>query len=145
MSSPDFPRSSRIQHDRIANLLSLRASRVYVRNLQERVPLDYLESRLRLVYSRFGNVVDVIQKRNLRAKGQAFVVFDRPEAAHQAIQETNGFDLLNNGKHMVVALAKTSSDATVERHGSAADIDTHKRHRMARKGSFLILPCTGDR
>jgi len=98
--------------------------------------MDYMENRLRLVYSRFGNVVEVIQRRNLRAKGQAFVVFDRPEPALQAVQETNGFDLLNNGKPMAVALARTPSDATVQRLGSATDLDTHKRHRMARKGPF---------
>jgi len=108
-----------------------------VRNLQERVPLEYMEDRLRIVFSKFGNVVDIVQKRNLRAKGQAFVIFDSPEAAQLAIKETNGFDLLNNGKCMAVAIANTPSDATVERLGTATDMDTHKRHRLARKGAFF--------
>jgi RNA recognition motif-containing protein len=112
---------------------------VYVRNLEERVKPDALKSALLDVFSEYGSVIDIVAKTNLKAKGQAFIVFESPESAQQAIEELQGFDLF--GKPMQVALARTRSDATVKKSGNEEEFEAHRRRRVAEKGalSFMLL------
>lgn len=77
-------------------------------------------------------MIEIIAKTNLKAKGQAFIVFDNPESAQKAIDEIQGFELFE--KPMQVALARTRSDATVESAGNAEELDAHRRRRLAEKG-----------
>ncbi|KAF4452854.1 hypothetical protein F53441_4356 [Fusarium austroafricanum] len=112
-------------------------STVYVQNLEERVHLNSLTDALRTIFSEFGNVVDIVAKKNLRAKGQAFIVFDKPDSARNAIEETDGFELF--GKPMKVALARTKSDKTIELYGSQEELEQHKRHRQAEKDKRKTL------
>ena len=104
-----------------------------VKNLYERIKVEQLRETLREVFSEYGNVVDVVAKKNLKAKGQAFVVFDDVESAKSAIEEVQGFELFD--KAMALDFAKTQSDATVEREGSSEDLQAHKRRRLAEKGT----------
>ncbi|RYP02597.1 hypothetical protein DL764_005723 [Monosporascus ibericus] len=104
---------------------------VYIRNLEERVKPDALKSALSAVFSEYGNIIDIVIKTNLKAKGQAFVVFDKPESAHHAIEETQGFELFE--KPMQVALARTRSDATVKSTGNEQELEQHQRRRLAEK------------
>ncbi|KAL7629683.1 hypothetical protein AAE478_001206 [Parahypoxylon ruwenzoriense] len=104
---------------------------VYVRNLDERVKPEPLREALNIIFSDYGNVIDIVAKRNLKAKGQAFVVFDRPESALQAVEEVQGFELFD--KPMQVALARTRSDATVKRSGNRDEFELHQRRRLAEK------------
>ncbi|KAI0173338.1 RNA recognition domain-containing protein [Hypoxylon sp. FL1284] len=104
---------------------------VYVRNLDERVKPEQLKETLNVIFSEYGDVIDIVAKRNLKAKGQAFVVFDRPESAAQAVDEIQGFELFD--KPMQVALAHTRSDATVKQTGNRDEFELHQRRRMAEK------------
>ena len=84
----------------------------------------------------------MVAKTNLKAKGQAFVVFDEPQAAERAIKEIQGFELFD--KPMVLDYAKSKSDATVEREGNADEFEAHKRRRLAEKGTRhidVLLEC----
>lgn len=82
--------------------------------------------------------MEIVAKTNLKAKGQAFIVFDNVESATRAIDEVNGFELFD--KPMVLDYAKTKSDATVLREGGTEELEVHKRRRLAEKGaSFLAL------
>ncbi|KAL2135889.1 hypothetical protein VTI74DRAFT_6488 [Chaetomium olivicolor] len=110
---------------------------VYVRNLEERVKPEPLKQALRTIFSEYGNVIDIVAKTNLKAKGQAFVVFDKPESALAAIEEVHGFELFD--KPMQVALARTRSDATVMLTGNEEEFDAHKRRRMAEKDKKKAL------
>lgn len=105
-----------------------------MQNLEERVGLETLINSLRTLFSEFGNVVDVVAKKNLKAKGQAFVVFDDPQSAQDAIEEIQGFELFE--KPMRVALAHTRSDKTVEMKTTPEQLESHKRHRQAEKGTY---------
>ena len=100
--------------------------------MEERVKPEPLTEALRTIFSQFGNVVDIVVKQNLKAKGQAFVVFEKPESAQEAISEVHGFELF--GKPLRCALARTPSDKTIEQTGTAEELDAHKRHRLAEKG-----------
>ncbi|PNY30016.1 U1 small nuclear ribonucleoprotein [Tolypocladium capitatum] len=107
-------------------------STVYVQNLEERVKLEPLMEALELLFSEFGTVVDVVAKTNIRAKGQAFIVFDNPENASIAIDEMQSFELF--GKSMKLSMARTRSDKTVEAKCNGDELEVHKRHRQAEKG-----------
>ncbi|ROW07993.1 hypothetical protein VPNG_06119 [Cytospora leucostoma] len=116
---------------------------VYVRNIEERVKIESLKNTLRELFSEFGNVIDIVAKTNLKAKGQAFIVFDNPESAKQAADEVDGFDLF--GKPLQAALAKTRSDATVQKFGSEEDFELHKRRRTAEKDKKKALEAEQQR
>jgi len=103
-----------------------------VKNLEESIKIDQLTEALTEIFSEYGNVIDLVAKKNLKAKGQAFVVFDETEAAERAISEVQGFELFE--KPMILDYAKTRSDATVQREGGAEEFETHKRRRLAEKG-----------
>ncbi|KJZ71461.1 hypothetical protein HIM_09147 [Hirsutella minnesotensis 3608] len=112
-------------------------STVYVQNLEERVGLDALTEALKLLFSDFGTVIEVVAKKNLRARGQAFIVFDRPENAENAICEMQNFEIF--GKPMKLAMSRTKSDKTVELNCTNDELATHKRHRQAEKDKRKAL------
>lgn len=115
-----------------------------MRNLEERVKIDPLKNALREIFSEFGNVIDIVAKTNLKAKGQAFIVYDNADSAKQAAEEADGFDLFE--KPMQVALARSRSDATVQKFGTEEEFEQHKRRRAAEKGmSSRLWTVTGRR
>lgn len=87
---------------------------------------------LREVFAEYGNVIDIIAKKSLKRKGQAFIVFDSVDSAQNAIDEVNGFELF--GKQMNCDFAKTRSDATIKREGNEEEFEQHKRQRITEKG-----------
>ncbi|KAI9780239.1 MAG: hypothetical protein M1839_006799 [Geoglossum umbratile] len=106
-------------------------STVYVRNLEERIPIDQLKDALLGIFSEYGNVIDLVAKRNIKARGQAFIVFDSPDAAEMAIKEVQGFDLFD--KPMALDFARSRSDAIVKLQGNDEEFEAHKRRRLAEK------------
>ncbi|KAG5950523.1 hypothetical protein E4U53_004907 [Claviceps sorghi] len=110
-------------------------STVYVQNLEERVKIPQLSETLRTVFSEFGNIIDIVAKKNLKAKGQAFIVYDDPANATSAIDELQGFELFD--KPMRLSLAKTTSDRSVELKSSPEAYEIYKRNRLAEKDKRL--------
>lgn len=110
---------------------NLPSATVYVRNLEERIKVEQLKEALNEIFSEYGTILEIVAKKNLKAKGQAFIVFEDADSAAQAIEEVQGFDLFD--KPMVLDLAKTRSDATVKREGTEEEFETHKRRRLAEK------------
>ncbi|KFY22873.1 hypothetical protein V493_06274 [Pseudogymnoascus sp. VKM F-4281 (FW-2241)] len=104
---------------------------VYVRNLEEHIKVEQLKEALKELFSEYGEIIDIVAKTNLKAKGQAFVVFDTVESAQKAIDEVQGFELFE--KPMQLAFARTRSDATVKRTGDEEEYESHKRKRLAEK------------
>ncbi|KAI9713602.1 MAG: hypothetical protein M1820_000985 [Bogoriella megaspora] len=104
---------------------------VYVRNLEENVNVDKLVEALREIFSEFGTIIDIVAKKSLKRKGQAFIVYDDVDAAQTAIDEVQGFELFD--KPMSLDFAKTKSDAIVKRDGTSQEFDAHKRRRLAEK------------
>ncbi|KAK1059347.1 hypothetical protein LTR33_013175 [Friedmanniomyces endolithicus] len=104
---------------------------VYVRSIDERVKIPILIETLREVFGEFGNIVDVIAKKSVKRKGQAFVVYDSEESAQNAIDELQGFEIF--GKQMYLDFAKSRSDATVLKEEGDKGLESHKEHRLAEK------------
>jgi RNA recognition motif-containing protein len=117
--------------------LCLRGRSIYIRNINNRTKPAELVPKLHDFYSHFGTVLDVIAKKNLRARGQAFVVFEQPSAAVAAVRETNGFELL--GQPIEVKWAKAMSDVAVKRMVAEGEdsklFEDHKKRRIADKGT----------
>jgi len=86
-----------------------------------------------------------VAKKNLKAKGQAFVVYESEEDAQDAIDTLQGFDLFNDGRKLVLAFAKSRSDATVLRVDGDEALEEHKKHRIAEKGAQSHLIVTVSR
>ena len=105
---------------------------LYVRNLNESVKLPVLKQDLQTTFSQFGNVVNVIAHKNLKMRGQAFVVFDDLAAAEAALNKVRGFEY--HGKQMDVQFAKTPSDDTVKREQGDDAFEQHKKRRLEIKG-----------
>ncbi|USW57285.1 Putative RNA recognition motif domain, nucleotide-binding alpha-beta plait domain superfamily [Septoria linicola] len=105
---------------------------IYVRNLDEKTKIPELVATLREIFTGLGgNVVDIIAKKSIKRKGQAFVVFETVEEAQEALEAFQDFELL--GRNMELAFAKTKSDATVVREDGEAGLEQHKKHRLAEK------------
>ncbi|KAF2765363.1 small nuclear ribonucleoprotein U1a [Teratosphaeria nubilosa] len=104
---------------------------VYIRNLDENIKIPTLVDTLRPLFEEYGNVVDIIAKKSLKRKGQAFIVYDSADSAQEAIDELQGFDLL--GQQMRLEFAKSRSDATVLREDGEEGLEKHKQQRLAEK------------
>ena len=87
---------------------------------------------MREIFSEYGNIIDLVAKRNLKAKGQAFIVFDSVDAAKSAVEDIQGFELFE--KPMSLDFAKTQSDATVQKEAPGEEFEAHRRRRLAEKG-----------
>ena len=107
------------------------SSTVYARNLEERIKIPDLKEALEEIFAEYGDIVEIVAKTNLKAKGQAFIVFDTPESAARAIEEVNGFELFD--KPMQLDFAKTRSDATVLKEEGEQGLEKWKRSRLAEK------------
>lgn len=104
---------------------------MYAKNLEERIKIDQLKEALTEIFSEYGNIIDLVAKTNLKAKGQAFIVFDDPASAAKAIEEVNGFELFD--KPMQLDFARTRSDATVLKDEGDDGLDRWKRSRQAER------------
>jgi len=107
------------------------SSTVYVKNLEERIKVDEMKTALSEIFSEYGTIIDLVAKTNLKAKGQAFVVFEDADSAARAIEEINGFELFDKPMHL--DYARTRSDATVLKEDGDSGLEKWKRARLAEK------------
>ncbi|CAH8320712.1 unnamed protein product [Eruca vesicaria subsp. sativa] len=99
---------------------------IYINNLNEKVKLDELKKSLNAVFSQFGKIVEVLAFKTLKHKGQAWVVFDNPDSASNAISKMNGFPFYD--KPMRIHFAKTKSDVIAKADGTFVPREKRKRH-----------------
>lgn len=92
---------------------------------------------MRGLFSEYGTILDIVAKKSLKRKGQAFVVFETTESAQNAIDDLDGFDLA--GKEIRCTFAKKRSDATVKRTGTEQEYDEHVRVRKEKKGTLIYI------
>ena len=84
---------------------------LYVNTLNERVKLDgkspfyslELKEELHKVFSPYGTILSIHAKKNIRMKGQAFVVYDDLDVAKEAVKLLQGYFMFQ--KPMVRRLA----------------------------------------
>lgn len=99
-----------------------------------------MKTALSEIFSEYGNIIDLVAKTSLKAKGQAFIVFDNADSAAKAIEEINGFELFD--KPMQLDYARTRSDATVLKEDGNQGLEKWKRARLAEKERRQALEAT---
>lgn len=82
---------------------------VYINNLNDKVSLKKINQELLKVFNKYGEIIDIQLKKNLRMKGQAFITFNSLKSAKDAIKENNNNTILF-GKPLRVSYAKTLAD-----------------------------------
>ncbi|KAF8047856.1 hypothetical protein N665_2799s0004 [Sinapis alba] len=105
---------------------------IYINNLNEKVKLDELKKSLNAVFSQFGKIVEVLAFKTLKHKGQAWVVFDNPESASNAISKMNGFPFYD--KPMRIQFAKTKSDVIAKANGTFVPREKRKQRQDEKGG-----------
>lgn len=106
---------------------------VYVNNVNEKLKREELVQSLRHVFGQFGNILDIVcYTKILKAKGQAFIVFDQLGPAKKAVQEMQNFQFYN--KPIRVSFAKSKSDIIAKRDGTYKPRE--KRPREKSKSNF---------
>lgn len=89
---------------------------LYVSNLNEKVGQRELRKALYLVFSQFGNVVEINSHHTYKLRGQAWVIFDTLAGATKAQKDLNGFVFY--GKPLRVLFAKNKSDVIAKSQGT---------------------------
>jgi RNA recognition motif-containing protein len=98
-----------------------------------------MKEALTAIFKHYGPILDIVVKKSLKRKGQAFVVFDSEKSVLGAVEEMTGFEMY--GKVLKVAKARTHSDETVIRKAPAI-FEEHKRKRLMLKGKYFDLRLT---
>jgi len=115
---PQQPKAPRDRAQAVGKWAHLQPNNtIYVNNLNEKLKRDELVQSLRHVFGQFGKIVEITcYTKILKAKGQAFIVFDKVESATKALKEMQNFMFYN--KPLRVAYAKLKSDVISKRDGS---------------------------
>lgn len=64
---------------------------LYINNINEKIKQDVVKKMLYMVFSQYGKVTDVIAKKGLKLRGQAWVVFEEESSAVNALRGKQGF------------------------------------------------------
>jgi len=89
---------------------------IYINNLNDKVKKEELKKSLYAIFSQFGEILEIVAAKNLRARGQAFVVFKDINSASNALRSMQGFPFYE--KPMRIDYAKKKSDAVAKLDGS---------------------------
>jgi len=100
---------------------------IYVNNVCEKIKIPALIIELRAIFNQFGPIVEIQAKKNLRMRGQAFIVFENVEDAQKAVQSMQGFPF--HSKKMRIQFAKTDSDVISKRNGTYVPREQSKKKK----------------
>jgi U2 small nuclear ribonucleoprotein B'' len=100
---------------------------LYLQNLNERIKIPDLKNAIYQLFSNYGEVVEVHAKRNIRMRGQAFVIYREQEEADTALQTLRGFIFF--GKPLRVNYSKKQSDVTAKMRGTFEEGEKAKREQ----------------
>lgn len=89
---------------------------IYVNNISEKIKIPSLITELKAIFNQFGTIVEIQAKKNLRMRGQAFIVFQDIESAKKAVTSMQGFPF--HDKKMRIAFAKDESDVISKDKGT---------------------------
>ena len=74
-------------------------SRLYVRNLNDKLPKEDLKRNLYMLFATYGVILDIVALKTAKMRGQAHVVFRDIDSSTQAMRALQGFTFF--GKDMV--------------------------------------------
>ncbi|XP_070762010.1 U1 small nuclear ribonucleoprotein A isoform X6 [Enoplosus armatus] len=100
---------------------------IYINNLNEKIKKDELKKSLYAIFSQFGQILDILVARNLKMKGQAFVIFKEVNSASNALRSMQGFPFYD--KPMRIQYAKQDSDIIAKMKGTYVERDRKKEKK----------------
>jgi len=98
---------------------------IYINNLNDKVKKEELKKSLYAIFSQFGEILEIVAAKNIRARGQAFVVFKDINSASNALRSMQGFPFYE--KPMRINYAKKKSDAVAKLDGTYVAKDHTKK------------------
>ncbi|KAL3991880.1 calcineurin B-like proiein [Sarotherodon galilaeus] len=113
---------------------------IYINNLNEKIKKDELKKSLYAIFSQFGQILDILVARNIKMKGQAFVIFKEINSASNALRSMQGFPFYD--KPMRIQYAKTDSDIIAKMKGTYVERD-RKKEKKKIKGPDATGPKKG--
>jgi RNA recognition motif-containing protein len=87
-----------------------------------------MKHELFLLFSPYGEILEINIKKAYKMKGQAFIVFKEIVLAEEAMKRMQGFNIF--GKDISIQYAKTRSDAVAKKEGT---FDPIAKKRMKKK------------
>nr|KAJ3419887.1 hypothetical protein HK105_006376 [Polyrhizophydium stewartii] len=105
---------------------------LYIRNLREIRNIKAVKTALTAIFSKYGEILDIKVKRNVKHRGQAFVAFADVDSATRAKAEVHGFPLFS--MPMDIQYAREQSFANSEVDGT---IEEHKQRREELKAQRM--------
>jgi RNA recognition motif-containing protein len=104
---------------------------IYIQSLNEKLKLPELKRGLYLLFSQFGNVVEIVAHKSFKLRGQAWIIYDSIASATKSLQQMQGFIFYN--KPIRVSFAKTESDVISKANNTF-------KPRAKRKAEGELLP-----
>ncbi|CAH9104446.1 unnamed protein product, partial [Cuscuta epithymum] len=89
---------------------------IYIKNLNEKVKKEELKRSLYCLFSQYGRIVDIVDLKTTKLRGQAWVVFSEVIAASNAVRQMQNFPFYE--KPMRIQYAKTKSDCIAKADGT---------------------------
>jgi len=114
---------------------------VYINNLNEKIKKVDLKKSLYAIFSQFGSILDIMAWKNLRMRGQAFVVYKEETSATNAIRSMQGFPFYD--KPMRLDFAKQDSDIIAKMNGSFVERPRRPTGELTSKAKKSKKPKAG--
>ncbi|KAF2077751.1 hypothetical protein CYY_000938 [Polysphondylium violaceum] len=89
---------------------------IYINNLYEKISKKKLVEQLYALFSKYGQILEIVACKSHKMRGQAFIVFNDIISASNSLREMNGFKFLD--KPMRIQYCKTKSDAVSKIDGT---------------------------
>jgi len=105
---------------------------LYVNNINEKIKIDELKKALFHVFSQFGPIVEISAFKDLRRRGQAWVVFETMASAAKALTEMANFSFY--GKPLQVTYARVKSDVVSKKDNTFIARPLRKAPKKRRLG-----------
>lgn len=107
---------------------------IYINNLNEKIKKDDLKKSLYAIFSQFGQILDIVARKTLKTRGQAFVIFKDVNSATNALRSMQGFPFYD--KPMRIQYSRKDSDVIAKMKGTFVErpkIVLSEEEQLARK------------
>lgn len=81
---------------------------LYLNNLNEKISINKLKSKIDSIFSTYGKIIQITAHKNLKMKGQAFVTYESPAEAGNALKKLQNFIIFD--KPVRIQFSTTNSD-----------------------------------
>eukprot|EP00003_Mantamonas_plastica_P020397 TRINITY_DN3293_c0_g2_i3.p1 TRINITY_DN3293_c0_g2~~TRINITY_DN3293_c0_g2_i3.p1 ORF type:complete len:299 (+),score=121.25 TRINITY_DN3293_c0_g2_i3:67-897(+) len=104
---------------------------LYVHNLKEKTRIEELKRALYELFSAYGPIYEIVARRSLRMRGQAFIIFKELQSATNAMRELQGMEFL--GKNLIIEYAKDKSDFVANLDGTLTQVKAAREERKKKE------------